>query len=106
MAESPWRVALNASSSWSHAFLTEKTYHLYPDHEADEALYRALQAGDYRTWRERSLAAIEDSGQHEMLNWYCLVGAMAELKSEPDYAVFLGSSVMNSNKVFATFRAA
>jgi Catalytic LigB subunit of aromatic ring-opening dioxygenase len=106
MAESPWRVALVASSSWSHAFLTEKNYHLYPDHEADEALYRALQAGDYAAWRERTLAAVEDSGQHEMLNWYCLVGAMAELKRKPDYAAFVESSVMNSNKVFATFRAA
>lgn len=51
LADSPWRVALIASSSWSHAFLTEKTYHLYPDHEADRHLYRALNAGDYGTWR-------------------------------------------------------
>lgn len=103
-ASSPWRVALIASSSWSHAFLTGKHHHLYPDHDADRALYGALQAGHYQPWRERTLAQIEDSGQHEMLNWYCLIGAMAELGRKPDWSIYLESSVMNSNKVFATFR--
>ncbi len=28
---SPWRVAMIASSSWSHAFLTEKTWWVHPD---------------------------------------------------------------------------
>jgi Catalytic LigB subunit of aromatic ring-opening dioxygenase len=105
MVASPWRVAIIATSSWSHAFLTEKTYHLYPDHEADQALFKALKAGDYETWRKRSLAEVEDSGQHEMLTWYCMIGAMAELKRKPDYATYIESSIMNSNKVFATFRA-
>jgi len=104
LAKSPYRAALVASSSWSHAFLTQKNYHLYPDHQADEALYRALQAGDYATWHGRTLDEIEDSGQHEMLNWFCLIGAMAELGRKPDYASYLESSVMNSNKVFASFR--
>ena len=53
--KSPWRVALIASSSWSHAFLTPKHYLLYPDVEADRALYEALQAADYATWRRRLL---------------------------------------------------
>lgn len=105
MAASPWRVAIIATSSWSHAFLTEKTYHLYPDHEADQALFKALKAGDYETWRRRTLEEVEASGQHEMLTWYCMVGAMAELKRKPDYATYIESSIMNSNKVFATFRA-
>lgn len=104
MADSPWRVALVASSSWSHAFLTEKNYYLYPDHDADQALYHALCAGDYQAWRNRSLAAVENSGQHEMLNWFCLIGAMAELGRRPDYTAYLESSVMNSNKVIASFR--
>ena len=29
--KSPWRVVLMASSSWSHSFLTEKNYQLWPD---------------------------------------------------------------------------
>src|SRR6202007_3343419 len=66
----PCRVALIASSSWSHAFLTRKNYLLYPDIEADRTLYNALQAGDYAAWRERPLSAIEDSGPQGGL---CLV---------------------------------
>ena len=103
LAKSPWRVALIASSSWSHAFLTEKHHFLWPDHDADRALYHALMDGDYQVWRDRSLAAVEDSGQQELLNWFCLVGAMAELDYRADEAVYLESSVMNSNKVIATF---
>jgi hypothetical protein len=104
LAASPWRVALVASSSWSHAFLTRKHYYLYPDHEADRALYAALRDGDYDAWRGYSLAQIEASGQHELLSWFCLAGAMAELGRRPDYSVLLESYTMNSNKVIATFR--
>src|SRR5262249_6016801 len=66
-APSPWKVALIASSSWSHAFLTPKHYLLYPDVAADRALYEALRTGDYMTWRDTPLSAIEESGQQEML---------------------------------------
>src|SRR5688500_528720 len=81
---SPWRTALIASSSWSHAFLTDKHYQLYPDIESDRRLYEALRAGDYETWRQTPLAAIEASGQQEMLNWFMLAGAMEELGRKPD----------------------
>ena len=102
-ARSPWRVALVASSSWSHAFLTFKHHLLYPDVPADRALYEALRAGDWETWRTTPLAAIEASGQQEMLNWMCLAGAMAELGRRPTDSTFVESWIFNSNKVFATF---
>src|SRR5206468_3081770 len=35
LRESPWRVALVGSSSWSHAFLTEKNGWIYPDRDSD-----------------------------------------------------------------------
>jgi hypothetical protein len=104
LAASPWRVALVASSSWSHAFLTRKHCYLYPDHAADRALYDALCRGDYDVWRGYPLAAVEESGQHELLSWFCLVGAMAELGRRPDYTALLESYTMNSNKVIAIFR--
>ena len=104
LAKSPWRVALIASSSWSHAFLTEKSHHLHPDMEADRALYEALRRGDYSRWRDTPLAAVEESGQHEMLNWFALVGAMAELGRKPDETVLIETWVLNSNKCFAIFR--
>lgn len=104
MRESPWRVALIASSSWSHAFLTDKHHQLYPDIAADRRLYDALRVGDYDTWRERPLAAIEDSGQQEMLNWYMLAGAMEALGRKPDTCEFLETWTFNSNKCFAVFK--
>jgi hypothetical protein len=103
MTRSSHRVALIASSSWSHAFLTYKHHLLYPDIAADRALFEALRAGDYATWRTTPLAAMEDSGQQEVLNWMCLAGAMDELGRRPDEAVFLESYIFNSNKVFASF---
>src|SRR5262249_50006861 len=104
LAASPWRVALIASSSWSHAFLTPKHHLLYPDIASDRAMYETLRAGDYQAWRQTPLAQMEDCGQQEMLNWMCLAGAMAELGRRPDETEFIQSYIFNSNKVFAVFK--
>jgi hypothetical protein len=103
MRDSPWRTALIASSSWSHAFLTDKHHQLYPDVESDRRLYEALRAGDYATWRAVSLDAIEASGQQEMLNWYMLAGAMEALGRKPDECDFVETWTFNSDKCFAVF---
>ena len=104
LKNSPYRVALIASSSWSHAFLHDKAWRLYPDMESDHALYDALQSGRYSHWRETPLSAVEDSGQQEMLNWFCLAGAMSELNRKPSWSVFIESYLFNSNKCFAIFK--
>ncbi|HYA35249.1 MAG TPA: hypothetical protein VEF03_06490 [Candidatus Binataceae bacterium] len=101
-AESQWRVVLLASSGWSHAFLTAKNHYLYPDTGADRAMYEALRAGDYDAWRNYPAPAVEDSGQQEILNWMCLVGALAELKRKPDTAEFIDTWIFNSSKCFVT----
>jgi len=103
-AESQWKVALIASSSWSHSFLTAKHGRMYPDVESDRRYFEALRTGDWETWRNTTLEEAEDRGHHELLNWFCLAGAMAELKRIPDEAVFLESWISNSDKVFAVFR--
>jgi len=105
MAESPWRTVLMASSSWSHSFLTDKNYQLWPDVDADKRLYTALQEGDYDTWRRRTSDEIEDSGQHELLNWYCLLGAMEELGRKPDRSDFVETYAFVSCAVFAYYGA-
>lgn len=102
-AASSARVALIASSSWSHAFLTDKHWRLYPDVEADRRMFRHLAAGEYDAWERMSLAAIEESGQHEMLNWHCLVGAMEELGRTPTWCDLVETYAFNSNKCFAVF---
>jgi hypothetical protein len=98
--ESKYRIALVASSSWSHAFMTRKNYFLFPDMDADKQLYADLVAGRYSSWRERTLAEIEDSGQAELLNWACLAGAFDALGLKPRYSNFHESYLFNSPKVF------
>jgi hypothetical protein len=85
MVASPWRVALVASSS-------------------DKKYFEAMQNGDYEFWRKTPLEEVEAAGHHEVLNWYCLIGAMAELGRKPDEAHFLESWLCNSSKVFTVFR--
>jgi hypothetical protein len=95
-----WRVALIASASWSHAFLASGTGFVWPDIEADRILIDALRRGDYDVWRERKPADLEASGQHELLNWMPVVGAMETLGQPPVVEDFIETYVFNSNKAF------
>jgi hypothetical protein len=103
LGSSSQRVALVASSSWSHAFLNDKDWHLHPDLESDRRLYEALRNADYDTWRSVPLADLERDGQHEMLNWFCLLGAMSELGRAPRWCDLVETHVLNSNKCFVVF---
>lgn len=100
LAKSPWRVALMASSGWSHAFLTAKNNFLYPDTSADRVLFEALRAGNYDAWRNYPAASVEESGQQELLNWMCLAGALAELGRKPAQTEFIDTWIFNSSKCF------
>jgi hypothetical protein len=106
LKESPWRVALIASSSWSHAFLCDATWRLRPDTPADRRLYEAMRAGDYDAWRATPLKAVEDAGQQEVLNWFALAGAMESLGARLEWSEFVETHVFNSNKVFAVYATA
>jgi hypothetical protein len=97
------RVALVASSSWSHAFLTDKTWHITPDTAADRRLYQLFVDRDYTTWQATPSRDIVDSGQHEMLNWFCLTGAADGLGLDLSWSELVTSDVFNSNKCFAVF---
>ncbi len=103
LADSPWRVAIVASSSWSHGSLTAKHQRLYPDVEADRRLRADLGSDAWTRWGALSRDAIEDAGQHEVLNWICLAGAMAALGQRPQVVDFVESWVFNSSKCFALF---
>ena len=104
LRDSPWRVVLMATSSWSHAFLTEKNHWLYPDLEADRRLLGQLKAGEYDAWRSLPLSALEASGQHEVLNWVCLTGAMAELGRSMCLVDWVETWLFNAPKCLAVFR--
>jgi hypothetical protein len=100
------RVAVIASSSWSHAFLNDAAWHLRPDSRADSRLYDALVRRDWETWLSVTTAQLTAAGQQEMLNWFCLAGAMAELGAPVAWSAFVGTDLFNSNKCFAVFEAA
>lgn len=97
------RVALVASSSWSHSFLNDKAWHIHPDTDADWRLYQAMVAGDYDSWRAVTTKDVVAAGQHEMLNWFCLLGAMSELGCQLRWSEFVQTEIFNSNKAFAVF---
>lgn len=102
-AESPWRAVIIGSSSWSHAFLTDKHGGVYPDVETDRQRLAQLQDGRWRQWDALPLAELEDSGEHEFLNWIAMAGAMAALDLSPTVVDFVESQLFASNKCFAYF---
>lgn len=104
-AKSPWRIALIASSSWSHAFLTPKYHYLRPDVESDRERFAELESGRLERWRELSGKQMEAAGQHELLNWVVLAGAMHELGRKARVVDWIETYVMNSTKCFAVFDA-
>ncbi|WP_063050371.1 extradiol ring-cleavage dioxygenase [Nocardia arthritidis] len=97
------KIALVASSSWSHAFLNDKDWHLRPDTTADELLYDAFVRSDWTYWNSISSRKVVDAGQHEILNWFCLAGAMNELGMELSWSTLAVTDIFNSNKCFAIF---
>jgi hypothetical protein len=76
---------------------------MVPDIETDRRLYRAMLAGDWDTWRNFTLAEIEDSGGHETLNWFALMGAMKALDRKVVWSDFLETYIFNATKVTAIF---
>jgi hypothetical protein len=99
------KVALIATSSWSHAFLTEKTGFLHPDILADRARFEDLRSGGYADWHLLRREQLEESGQQELLNWVPLAGAMAEAGTgAPLWCQLAESYLMNSSKCSVVFR--
>jgi hypothetical protein len=101
LRESPWRAVVVGSSSWSHASLTKKHHYLYPDVEVDRRRYQELKGGQQHLWRDLDPGQIRESGQHEILNWVCLAGAMEGRKAE--VLAYSETYVFNSSKAVALF---
>jgi hypothetical protein len=104
LAASPYRVALIASSSWSHGALSTNTQRMIPDHESDRRMLEAFRNGDYGYWRSRTTEQLCAAGQQEIYNWMMLAGAMEALKRKPAIDDYVETWLFQSNKVFASFR--
>ena len=103
--ESKYRVALIASSSWSHAFLTKKTNWMYPDHQSDRQRLAELKDNRFSVWGDIDRETIESAGHHEFLNWVCLAGAMSEIGAKAKVVDYVETYVLNSNKCYVMFPA-
>ena len=99
---SPYRAVVIGSSSWSHASLTPMHGHLWGDTQSDSEHYQDLKAGRLKGWRDFDPEQIRASGQHEVLNWVCLAGAMEG--RIPEIAAWAPSYIFNSSKCIAIFR--
>ncbi len=97
------RVAFVASSSWSHAFLADALWHIRPDTDADERLYRLMVEDRFDELAGVSSREVVQAGQHEILNWFCLFGAVQELGLRRQWSVLVTTDVFNSNKPFAVY---
>ena len=100
---SPYRVVLMASSSWSHAALSANTGKMVPDHASDRALLAAFRDGDFDAWRNCTRAQLEAAGQHELLNWMVLVGAMEVEGRKPVIDDYAETWMFQANKIFAHY---
>jgi hypothetical protein len=96
--ERPERVAVIASSSWSHAFLTEKNHWIYPDLESDRLHVEQLKAGQQRRWADLTNVQINESGEQEFRNWICMAGVVPE--RTPTYVEYIETWIFNSPKCF------
>ena len=65
----------------------------------------ALSARNYEVWRKRPLAAMEEAGQHEMLNWCALMGAMEHLDRRPVVQDYVETHIFMSEKCFVAYPA-
>ncbi|HZT06265.1 MAG TPA: hypothetical protein VFC51_04495 [Chloroflexota bacterium] len=99
--DSPWRAVIIGTSSWSHASLTGKNHFLWPDVEADHRRLDELTSGRFWKWRDLTPEEIRDAGQHEILNWVCLAGAMEGRSA--DVLAFAECYIFNSEKCVAIF---
>lgn len=101
--ESPYRIAVIGSASWSHAFLTAKNHFVYPDLPSDELRYQQMIDRDWDALRALTIPDLEEAGQHELLNWMPFFGAMDAVGAVPTWSNLVRSYVMNSSKALAIF---
>ena len=76
------RVAIVASSSWSHSFLTHKFNLCQFDEEFDRRTLGWLKEGKGSKVAELTPEEIQQSGDHEFLNWIITLGVVGDRPAE------------------------
>ena len=76
------RVAVVASSSWSHSFLAHKFQCRAIDLETDRRYLELVSSGQGSELAKLSPEEIQDSGDHEILNWIVALGILGDRPAE------------------------
>ena len=76
------RVAVGASSSWSHSFLAHKFQCGEIDIETDRRYLEYVKTGQGSKLAELTPEEIQASGDHEILNWIVVLGILGERPAE------------------------
>jgi hypothetical protein len=76
------RVAVVASSSWSHSFLAHKLQCRAIDIETDRRNLEWVRQGKGSKLAELTPAEIQQSGDHEILNWIIALGVIGDKPAE------------------------
>lgn len=74
----PERVAVVASSSWSHSFLAHKFQCCAIDIDTDRRYLEWVQSGRGSKLAELTPEALQASGDHELLNWIMALGIIGD----------------------------
>ncbi len=101
--DSPWRVAVIGSASWSHGSLTTKHHWVYPDIPADRRLFEHLSNNDLMHFRDITAEELLEAGQLEVRDWSALAGTMYELGRKVEVVDFSESYIFNSSKCTVLF---
>ena len=75
--------------------------YLWGDVDSDRRHLQELREGKFAAWRDLDPEQLRRSGQHEMLNWICLAGAMEGRRVE--VLAWAETYVFNSCKCVALF---
>ena len=76
------RVAIVASSSWSHSFLAHKHNCSAIDLETDRRYLDLVREGYGSQLAEVTPEELQDSGDHEILNWIIALGVLGDVPAE------------------------
>ena len=76
------RVAVVASSSWSHSFLAHRLDCSEIDLESDRRYLELVRQGQGSKLAELTPEELLDSGDHEILNWIIALGILGDVPAE------------------------
>jgi hypothetical protein len=103
--ESPWRVAIVAGGSWSHANDSGWEFErVVPDIEADKRRFEEWKGNKFDKWGETiTWEEMEKHAQWELLPSIVLAGAMTEVGAKVKYADFCAYNILNSSWITTVF---